>query len=207
MGAPLLVILGNRYGWRKSHHPCGGLFVFKMETYTQNVVPVLEIIHPFFWGGFIVFVLIVAILIWKDIYAATSEERRRKKELREEHENSRIYNEEVAKAIGEGMVKEAQIEQYRQLRKEIESMPAYENWRQRVFEKFGGRRCMKCGSTENIEVDHRYKSFYSIVKTYGITNKDDAYGCTALWDVNNGAPLCKPCHDETRSSKSFNRNI
>lgn len=97
----------------------------------------------------------------------------------------------------EGMAK------YQALRKEIEAMPQYQHWRQSVFEKFG-RKCAVCGETKNLEVDHRYKSFYAIVQENGITNTVQAYECAELWDVNNGAPLCKEHHDQTKSSVYHN---
>lgn len=102
--------------------------------------------------------------------------------------------------------KNRRMEQYQQLRKEIEAMPQYEHWRQAVFQKFG-RKCAVCGSTENLEVDHRYMSFYAIMQKYGITNTVQAYECVLLWDVNNGAPLCKTHHDQTASSKYRERKL
>ncbi|HAS80890.1 TPA: hypothetical protein DCS02_02570 [Candidatus Nomurabacteria bacterium] len=98
--------------------------------------------------------------------------------------------------------KKTKMDKYWQLRKEIESMPQYGIWRQAVLQKFG-RKCAVCGSTENLEVDHRYKSFYAITKEYGITNKVQAYGCAELWDIDNGAPLCKTHHDQTPSSRKY----
>ncbi|KKT62668.1 MAG: hypothetical protein UW55_C0010G0017 [Candidatus Giovannonibacteria bacterium GW2011_GWA2_44_26] len=97
-------------------------------------------------------------------------------------------------------IREAEIAKYRQLRNEIERMPEYERWRNAVLEKYG-RKCAVCGSAENIEVDHRYRSFYAIVQLYQIENIVQAYECQALWDVNNGAPVCKKHHDQTRSSR------
>lgn len=98
--------------------------------------------------------------------------------------------------------KKTKMDKYWQLRKEIESMHQYGIWRQAVLQKFG-RKCAVCGSTETLEVDHRYKSFYAITKEYGITNKVQAYGCAELWDVENGAPLCKIHHDQTPSSRKY----
>ena len=96
-------------------------------------------------------------------------------------------------------VREIEMVQYHQLRKDIEAMPQYRIWREEILNKFG-RKCSICGSTENIEVDHRYESFYSIIKKHAITNTVQAYECATLWDVNNGAPLCKMHHDQTKSS-------
>lgn len=79
-------------------------------------------------------------------------------------------------------------------------MPQYEHWRQAVFEKFG-RKCSVCGLTENLEIDQRYMSFYALIRYCGITNTVQAYECAALWDSNNGAPLCKTHHDQTTSSR------
>ena len=95
--------------------------------------------------------------------------------------------------------KEQELHKYQQLRKDIEAMPEYEHWRQAVF-KERGRKCTRCGSTENLEIDHRFKSFYAIIKEYGVTNTNQAYECPVLWSVDNGAPLCKTHHDETTSS-------
>lgn len=96
-------------------------------------------------------------------------------------------------------VLESQITKYKSLRKEIEAMPQYKIWREAVIKKFG-RKCSVCGSTENIEVDHRFKSFYAIVRENRITDIVKAYECAELWNVDNGAPLCKKHHDQTKSS-------
>lgn len=97
---------------------------------------------------------------------------------------------------------EEKFNQYRQLRKAIEAMPQYSLWRQDVLNRFG-KKCAICGSTDNIEVDHRYKSFYAIIKQNNIMNTIQAYECHALWDINNGAPLCKAHHDKTKSSMYY----
>jgi len=101
--------------------------------------------------------------------------------------------------------KKTKMDKYWQLRKEIESMPQYGIWRQAVLKKFG-RKCAVCGEVNNLEVDHRYKSFYEIIKRNGITNKVQAYGCAELWNVENGAPLCKIHHDQTPSSRKYLQN-
>lgn len=100
-------------------------------------------------------------------------------------------------------IKEIRMAEYQKLRKEIEAMPQYKIWRQEVIKKFG-RKCSVCGSTENIEVDHRYKSFHAIVRENSITDTVKAYECAELWNVDNGAPLCKEHHDQTKSSVYYN---
>ena len=138
------------------------------------------------------FILFDKILSWQ-------ENSKRNKELQIKEEKQRVYAEETSKAIYESAMKNAEMEQYRKLRKEIESTPQYKHWRNSVLEKFG-RKCAVCGSIENIEVDHRYKSFYAIIRSHGVMNIIQAYECAALWDVNNGAPLCKAHHNQTSSS-------
>lgn len=162
-------------------------------------------------GGIISVIVIVG--IWKNYTNPTNIEQRRKRNeeyriAREERErNAQIdrEREQQQRELERQRAKEAEISQYRELRKEIEAMPQYQQWRQGVLEKFG-RKCAVCGSTENIEVDHRYESFYAIVRKYGITNTIQAYECSALWDINNGAPLCKLHHDQTKSSIYHRQN-
>lgn len=101
-------------------------------------------------------------------------------------------------------VKEAEIVKYKELRKDIEAMPQYQIWKEEVLKKFG-RKCIICGAAENIEVHHRY-SFYLIIKRHGIINTVQAYECGALWDVNNGALLCRIHHDKTKSSVYYRKN-
>ncbi len=88
--------------------------------------------------------------------------------------------------------------EYEQLSKEIRAMPRYQVWRDDVFKRFG-RRCSICGSTENLEVDHRV-SLYSLVRFHRITDTVGAYECDDLWRVDNGNPLCKEHHDATTNS-------
>lgn len=108
-------------------------------------------------GGIISVVVIIS--IWKHYTSPINiKERRKQREedriAREERE--RITREERVcekqqRELEHKRVKEAEINQYRQLRKEIEAMPQYHKWRQGVLEKFG-RKCVICDSTENIEI-------------------------------------------------------
>lgn len=99
--------------------------------------------------------------------------------------------------------------QYKLVRKEIESMPRYQTWRNEILQKHG-RRCSVCGDTENIEVDHYPESMYKIVLRSGIMSLDDheerlvrAYEFLPFWDLNNGAPLCRKHHSMTSSSQTY----
>lgn len=129
---------------------------------------------------------------------AVLEEQKRLRDLKTEQERQQ-------KELERQQEHEAEMVQYKKLRKEIESMPQYQIWREEVLKRLG-RRCAVCGSTEDLEVDHRYVSFYKIVKRYEITNTVQAYECAALWDVNNGAPLCKLHHNRTKSSVHYREN-
>jgi quinolinate synthase len=49
------------------------------------------------------------------------------------------------------------------LRREIEEMPKYQNWRNQVIVKFGNK-CEICGVADKLEIHHR-QSMFSIIKT------------------------------------------
>ena len=91
---------------------------------------------------------------WKE----KQEQEKQERALKKEQWKKQLKLEEEAKWVG-----------YQKLRKDIEAMPQYKIWRQAVLEKFG-RKCAVCGSKNNLEVDHRYKSFYVIIKEANITN-------------------------------------
>ena len=94
--------------------------------------------------------------------------------------------------------KTEEFARYTQLRSEIAATNEYELWRKKVLERYGGK-CAVCRTTENIEVDHRFKSFHKILKENGIRSVMDAYECEELWDVNNASALCKKHHSQTKS--------
>jgi hypothetical protein len=98
---------------------------------------------------------------------------------------------------------------YQQISTVIRAMPRYATWRREVLKKHGNV-CAKCGTSEHIEVDHYPTSMYQLVKMAKfdpLANEqeitDKAYEFTPLWDTNNGAPLCKSCHDRTTSSQTY----
>lgn len=174
------------------HLVVGFLFAYSQDLLikTNNFMTIIYIII----GLFVVLWIIPAgfFVMSNDI---------KRQELKDK-EDERIRKKQVEDAE---QAKLWRIAKYPQFRKEIESMPQYGIWRQAVLQKFG-RKCAVCGSTENLEVDHRYKSFYEIIRKNGIMNKVQAYGCAELWDVENGAPLCKTHHDQTPSSRKYLQN-
>ena len=176
---------------------------------------VLLLVVPSFGGSWLAYVMILLaigakpvamlFLILKDKSAehhVQNEQRNVERKLEKEIAQQEVERERKQQEMEWLHQKRAALIQYKQLRQEIEKMPQYGIWRQSVLTKFG-KKCAVCGDTENLEVDHRYKSFYRIVQTYGITDIIQAYGCVELWDVDNGAPLCKTHHDQTPSSRKY----
>ena len=158
---------------------------------------------------FISFYIKPILKFFSELFAESMERRKERSTYREMERKQKEENlkmEKEYKRLELVLAQEERLAEYKKLRKDIEAMPQYEHWRQSVFEKFG-RKCAVCGNTENLEVDHRYKSFYRIVTICGVKNIVQAYGCAELWDVNNGAPLCKPHHDETPSSRKYQEQI
>ncbi|GEM_PF-4245898 len=131
--------------------------------------------------------------------SACWDEIRREKEGRKEERRVAREERDRLREYERRQMRNQKMDDYKKLRKEIEAMPQYEKWRQGILLKFG-RQCSDCGFTENIEVDHHPKSFYAIIQKYGITNTAQAHRCVALWNLNNGRPLCKSCHNKTLSS-------
>jgi hypothetical protein len=64
-------------------------------------------------------------------------------------------------------------------------------WAEAIRERDG--KCLKCGSVENLE-SHHITSLADLVRTNGITNRDQARECSALWDLSNGIAVCRRCH-------------
>jgi len=122
-----------------------------------------------------------------------AEATRAQKEAKEEREKEyREYEAQLAKEAERAAI-EGRIQM-------IRDMPAYRDWRNAILRR-DNHRCIVCGATGNIEVDHRHESIYSIVRRYKIENVVQAYECKELWDLNNGAVLCKNHHEQTKSSR------
>ena len=67
--------------------------------------------------------------------------------------------------------------------KGLRSSRDYRHWRKAVLQR-DGYKCILCGSTEQLEVDH--------IVAFVIVQHDNR-----LYDTNNGRVLCKPCHVKT----------
>lgn len=80
------------------------------------------------------------------------------------------------------------------LRKRIRQSFAYRQWRSDIFTR-DDFTCRDCGIRgSHLHAHHCPKSFASILIEYHIQTVDDAMGCSALWNINNGATLCCRCH-------------
>ena len=64
-------------------------------------------------------------------------------------------------------------------------------WMEAVKERDG--KCLICGSVENLE-SHHITPLAALVEANGISNRDQARECSALWDLDNGMTVCRPCH-------------
>jgi len=135
-------------------------------------------------------------------------EEREAKRIQQEEENKIKKEEEILrlKQAEEDAQREEEVQrvEYQKLRKEIEAIPKYENWKNAVFSK-NGMRCEMCGEAEYLEIHHR-QSFYSIIKACNIKNTAQAFENNALWDIDNGSVLCKTCHTKMASSKYREQN-
>lgn len=73
----------------------------------------------------------------------------------------------------------------------------YFKWRTGVFTR-DNFTCQKCGSRGVKLHAHHLIPFHKIRDEYNIKTVEDALACPVLWDVNNGATLCIPCHHKIR---------
>lgn len=65
------------------------------------------------------------------------------------------------------------------------------NWMDAVKERDG--RCLVCGSVENLE-SHHIVPLSVLISVHGITSRDEARDCKALWELSNGMTVCARCH-------------
>lgn len=72
----------------------------------------------------------------------------------------------------------------------------YINWRTFVFER-DNYTCQNCDIKGGIlNVDHIIPLSF-LFKQFKIKTLNEAIGCSALWDTDNGKTLCETCHKKT----------
>ena len=175
------------------------IFIFKSEEVSE-----LQIFSISFLA--ILFFILIYVGFWKSNEQRTRDQKDKEEKARIESAErirtaKKIESEKAGKLL---MARNIEIENrrkereaYQKLRKEIEQMPKYNNWRNLVFQKYGNC-CEICGSIDHLEIHHR-KSFGEIIKEYKIDSIMKAFSCNALWDVDNGSVLCRDHHKETSS--------
>jgi hypothetical protein len=90
----------------------------------------------------------------------------------------------------------------------IRTSAPYRFWREAVFQR-DKYTCVTCGAqTGNghrvtLNADHIVPLSHLIDK-HGISSFEEAEVCAALWDVDNGRTLCRPCH---KATPTFGRNF
>ncbi len=162
------------------------------------------ILIPIFFLGGIYFLYYMFLLLIEFVFDTIITKRDERKEVARIEVEKRVQEKDERAELFRQQ-KEAEIAHYQQLRKEIEAMPKYANWRNDVFIK-NGRKCEMRGEIENLEIHHR-RSFYSIIKTNRIENIAQAIQCDVLWQISNGEVLCKKCHAEMESSKYHQQKV
>jgi len=73
----------------------------------------------------------------------------------------------------------------------IRRLTEHRKWMEAVRDRDG--KCQKCGRTDCLE-SHHVVPLSELLRQNGITNREKARECVALWDLSNGIALCIPCH-------------
>lgn len=74
----------------------------------------------------------------------------------------------------------------------IRQMTENRKWMDAI--KLRDGRCLRCGSTNDLE-SHHCKPLARLVEELGIKSREDARQYPSqLWDMSNGETLCRPCH-------------
>jgi hypothetical protein len=77
------------------------------------------------------------------------------------------------------------------LNKSVRQMTENRKWMDAVKARDG--KCVRCGSTENLE-SHHIRSLSEMIDAFGIKSREDARNTAAVWDLLNGETLCVSCH-------------
>lgn len=74
----------------------------------------------------------------------------------------------------------------------IRQMTENRRWMEAV--KARDCRCVRCGSQSDLEAHHKTE-LADLIASLGIASREDARRhAEALWDLDNGETLCRPCH-------------
>lgn len=74
----------------------------------------------------------------------------------------------------------------------IRQMRENRRWMDAVKARDGA--CMRCGSAEHLESHHK-TGLAKLIEDLAIKSRDDARRhAAALWSIDNGVTLCRPCH-------------
>lgn len=71
-------------------------------------------------------------------------------------------------------------------------------WMDAVKDRDG--KCMVCGSVERLE-SHHIVPLAVLVGVHGITSREQARECKALWELSNGMTVCTRCHYKIHGRK------
>lgn len=82
------------------------------------------------------------------------------------------------------------------LKLQIKNLLQYKEWRLTCYER-DDYRCNSCGKKGGKLECHHIKAFSKILDEYRISSIEEAINCSELWDLNNGATLCRECHGKT----------
>lgn len=82
----------------------------------------------------------------------------------------------------------------------IRQLFKYRQWRSDVFTR-DNFTCQDCFVRGGYLEAHHLKEFSIIVKENNIKTTEDALNCEELWNINNGATLCKKCHNKTKVAR------
>lgn len=88
----------------------------------------------------------------------------------------------------------------RETKKGVKRQLEYRRWRNNVLSKNEGN-CIKCGEVAK-EAHHIYYLDF-LIREHNIKNIEQAIATFELWDTNNGAPLCRKCHEACHSDMPY----
>lgn len=89
-----------------------------------------------------------------------------------------------------------------ELRKSIEHIYKYREWRRKVFER-DNYTCRRCDQRGGYLEAHHKKEMFKILLENSIITIEQALNCEELWDIDNGETLCLKCHERNGRPNHF----